>query len=77
MKFIIRSAVTPLERQAAKAALSEHKNKYGNYGLYKKIETYVVLVGGSKYPIEILNGNKSYVATVVNKKRRLCQIKEV
>ncbi|WP_340619287.1 DUF4060 family protein [Xenorhabdus siamensis] len=36
MKFIIRSAVTPLERQAAKAALSEYKNKYGNYGLYKK-----------------------------------------
>ncbi|WP_422824242.1 DUF4060 family protein [Xenorhabdus siamensis] len=41
------------------------------------METYVVLVDGSKYPIEIFNGNKSYVATVVNKKRRLCQIKEV
>ncbi|MDC9621561.1 DUF4060 family protein [Xenorhabdus sp. XENO-7] len=74
MRFIIRGTPSPKEREMALFALNKHKEKFGNYGVTRKTVTYVILSEGKKYCIEIANKDKSYVATVINKKRTLSNL---
>jgi hypothetical protein len=63
MRHIIRGDPTPIERQAAEAALSAHQSRYGDYGRTKVAENYRVQVNGFVVTVEIMNRNSSYVAT--------------
>lgn len=63
MRHIIKGNPERTERAAMKAALNLHQAKYGDYGPTKKGVTYYLQVEDEKYAIEIINREKSYVAT--------------
>ncbi|GLW38508.1 bacteriophage protein [Pectobacterium carotovorum subsp. carotovorum] len=66
MRHIIRGKLTPAEREAAIEALNSHQRRYGNYAKPKTSSTYRVKIDGRIVPVEIVNRNASYVATVMN-----------
>lgn len=74
MRHIIRGDPSPLERQAAEAALSAHQSRYGDYGRSKVSESYRVRVSGLIVTVEIINRKTSYVATPMTGARRLSKI---
>jgi len=74
MRHIIRGEPTPAEKLAAEAALSQHQQKYGDYGRRKNSETYRVSVAESTFFIEVMNRKASYVATVMNHHRSLSKL---
>ncbi len=71
MKLIIRDTRSPLARRACRAALAEHHDKFGNYGLQKVHTEYRVEVDGMIITVEVVNRYASYVATARNGFRRL------
>lgn len=71
MKLINRSTQSPLARQACDIALAAHAQRYGDYGRSKMKETYTVRVEGVKVWVEVVNRKASYVATAMNRARRL------
>jgi len=74
MRHIIRGAPSPIERQAAEAALLAHQSRYGDYGRRKVSESYRVQVSGLIVTVEIINRKSSYVATPMTGARRLSKI---
>lgn len=70
-KHIMRGCSTDEERQACKAALAAHVEHYGNHSPESVRTIYSVAVDGKKLSIEVVNRPKSYVATRMNKARRL------
>lgn len=72
MRLINRgSKQSPLARQACDIALAKHAERYGDYGRSKMKETYTVRVEGVKVWVEVVNRQKSYVATAMTGMRRL------
>ena len=57
-----------------KAALNLHQEKYGYYGPTKKGVTYYLQVEDEKFAIEIINREKSYVATSMMRPRDLSKV---
>lgn len=70
-RHIMRGCNTYEERQACKAALAAHVEHYGNHSPESVRTIYSVAVDGKKLSIEVVNRPKSYVATCMNKARRL------
>lgn len=72
MRLINRgSKQSPLARQACEIALAAHAERYGDYGHSGNTKTYTVQVEGVKVWVEIVNRQKSYVATAMTGMRRL------
>lgn len=74
MRHIINGNPERTERAAMKAALNQHQAKYGDYGPAKKGVTYTIKVGEEKFSIEIINREKSYVATSMMRPRELSNV---
>lgn len=74
MRHIIKGHPERTERAAMKAALNLHQAKYGDYGPTKKGVTYTIKVGEEKFSIEIINREKSYVATSMMRPRDLSKV---
>lgn len=74
MRHIIKGNPERTERAAMKAALNQHQAKYGDYGPTKKGVTYTIKVGEEKFSIEIINREKSYVATSMMRPRDLSKV---
>lgn len=74
MRHIIKGNPERKERAAMKAALDIHQSKYGDYGPTKKGVTYTIKVGEEKFAIEIINREKSYVATSMMRPRDLSKV---
>lgn len=70
-KHIMRGCSADEERQACKAALAAHVEHYGNHSPESVRTIYSVVVDGKKLSVEVVNRPKSYVATCMNKARRL------
>lgn len=70
-KHIMRGCCTDEERKACKAALEAHVEHYGNHSPESIRTVYSVAVDGKKLSVEVVNRAKSYVATCMNKPRRL------
>ena len=68
---IIRGCGNASEREACKAALAAHIKKYGDYSPESVRTVYSVAVDGEKLSVEVVNKPRSYVATCMNKVRRL------
>lgn len=71
MRLIIRGKHDDAIRAACKAALNEHYRIFGDYGIIERVTTYTVKLKDSKIAVEIVNRNKSYVATPMIKPRKL------
>lgn len=72
MKLINRgNKQSPIARQACALALETHYERYRDYGRSKMKETYTVQVEGVKVWVEVVNRNRSYVATAMTGMRRL------
>ena len=74
MRHIIKGNPERTVRAAMKAALKQHQAKYGDYGPTKKGVTYTIKVGEEKFSIEIINREKSYVATSMMRPRDLSKV---
>ncbi|WP_426762534.1 DUF4060 family protein [Hafnia paralvei] len=74
MRHIIKGNPERTERAAMKAALNLHQEKYGDYGPTKKGVTYKIKVREEKFFIEIINREKSYVATSMMRPRELSKV---
>ena len=74
MRHIIKGNPERTERAAMKAALNLHQEKYGDYGPTKKGVTYTIKVREEKFFIEIINREKSYVATSMMRPRDLSKV---
>ena len=74
MRHIIKGHPERTERAAMKAALDIHQSKDGDYGPTKKGVTYTIKVGEEKFSIEIINREKSYVATSMMRPRELSKV---
>ena len=74
MRHIIKGHPVRTERAAMKAALNLHQAKFGDYGPTKKGVTYTIKVGEEKFFIEIINREKSYVATSTMRPRELSKV---
>lgn len=74
MRHIIKGNPERSERAAMKAALNLHQSKYGDYGPTKKGVTYTIKVREEKFFIEIINREKSYVATSMMRPRDLSKV---
>lgn len=74
MRHIINGNPERKERAAMKAALNLHQAKYGDYGPTKKGVTYTIKVSEEKFFIEIINREKSYVATSMMRPRDLSKV---
>ena len=74
MRHIIKADPTQIERLAMEAALNQHQEKYGDYGPTKKGVTYTIKVSEEKFFIEIINREKSYVATSMMRPRDLSKV---
>ena len=70
-KQIMRGCATNEERQACSAALKAHVEHYGDHSPESVRTVYSVAVDGKKISVEVVNRAKSYVATCMNKPRRL------
>lgn len=70
-KQIMRGCTTNEERQACSAALKAHVEHYGDHSPESARTVYSVAVDGKKISVEVVNRAKSYVATCMNKPRRL------
>lgn len=70
-KQIMRGCANEEERKACSAALGAHCDKYGDHSPESVRTVYSVAVDGKKYSVEVVNRAKSYVATCMNKPRRL------
>lgn len=68
---IMRGCTTNEERKAFKAALAAHVEHCGDHSPESVRTVYSVAVDGKKLSIEVVNREKSYVATCMNKPRRL------
>ncbi|HCC77884.1 DUF4060 family protein [Atlantibacter hermannii] len=72
MRLINRgSKQSPVARQACAAALQEHYERFGDYGITGKSVDYMIRVDGTKLRVEIRNCQHSYIATPMDKPRRL------
>ncbi|MFM7946717.1 DUF4060 family protein [Hafnia paralvei] len=74
MRHIIKGNPERKERAAMKAALDIHQSKYGYYGPTKKGVTYTIKVSEEKFFIDIINREKSYVATSMMCPRDLSKV---
>lgn len=74
MRHIIKGNPERTERAAMKAALNQHQAKFGDYGPTKKGVTYYLQVEDEKFAIEIINREKSYVATSMMRPRELSKV---
>ena len=74
MRHIIKGHPERTERATMKAALNLHQTKYGDYGPTKKGVTYYLQVEDEKFAIEIINREKSYVATSMMRPRDLSKV---
>lgn len=74
MRHIIKGNPERTERAAMKAALNLHQAKFGDYGPTKKGVTYYLQVEDEKFAIEIINREKSYVATSMMRPRELSKV---
>lgn len=70
-RHIMRGCATYEERQACSAALKAHVEHYGDHSPESVRTVYSVVVDGKKLSVEVVNRAKSYVATCMNKARRL------
>jgi len=74
MRHIIKGNPERTERAAMKAALDIHQAKFGDYEPTKKGVTYTIKVSEEKFFIEIINREKSYVATSMMRPRELSKV---
>lgn len=70
-KQIMRGCATNEERQECSAALKVHVEHYGDHSPESVRTVYSVAVDGKKISVEVVNRANSYVATCMNKPRRL------
>ena len=68
MKLIIKGGVSDIERIAINAALEFHKQNHSRTGI---IVNHKIKIGQNIYPVEIQNCQKSYIATMRNKRQRI------
>lgn len=73
-KQIMRGCATNEERQACSAALKANVKHYGDHSPESVRTVYSVAVDGKKISVEVVNRAKSYVATCMNKPRRLFSV---
>lgn len=73
-KHIMRGCSNDEEREACRAALDAHVEHYGNHSPESVRTIYSIAVGGKKLSVEVVNRPKSYVATCMNKARRLFSV---
>lgn len=72
MKLINRgNKQSPIARRACEIALAQHHDRFGDFGRSRMQTIYAVRVEGVKVFVEVVNRQKSYVATAMTGARRL------
>ncbi len=71
MRHIIRGKPAPAARQACKAALLAHQQKFGDYGPQRHLVNYRIEIDCQRYSVEVVNRQNSYVATALTGHRHL------